>query len=273
MNKSVTTDFRPMTRGHNFVVQSDGGNAKALVILPPFADEMNKSRHIISQFMRQATALGYSCILMDHFGTGDSEGDLSEASLALWQADLTLLVEQLAADGYRQLSFLAIRFGAIQLLDLLNQSNLALPVKHVMFWHPIFELKKFWQQFFRVKIAEQMALGEKLSQKELEQQLVDGEVIEIAGYPISPTFYASTYEGDFTLPGGLTGINPLISWFEVSQMTTPGANVQKYLSQLQQSCPVNFKMVAEAPFWNTTELASADTLLNASVQQLVQQDV
>lgn len=262
-----------MTRGHNFVVRSEASKTKALIILPPFADEMNKSRHIISQFMRQATALEYSCILMDHFGTGDSEGDLDDASLALWQADLTLLVEQLAAEGYQQLSFLAIRFGAVQLLDLLNQPNLALPVKHVMFWQPIFELKKFWQQFFRVKIAEQMALGEKLSQKELEQQLANGDVIEIAGYPISPTFYASTYEGNFTLPGVSTGFIPQISWLEVSQMATPGANVQKYLNQLQQSCPINFQLVAEAPFWNTTELASADTLLKVSVRHLEQQNV
>ncbi|WP_254795383.1 glycosyl transferase [Arsukibacterium indicum] len=234
---------------------------------------MNKSRHIINHFMRQAALPGYSCILMDNFGTGDSEGDLDDASLALWQADLTLLIEQLAAEGYQQLSFLAIRFGALQLFDLLNRQNLAIPVEHIMLWQPFFELKKFWQQFFRVKIAEQMALGEKLSQKELEQQLANGELIEIAGYPISPSFYASTHDGHYYLPASVAESNIKLSWLEVSPLATPGANVQKQLSQLQQNCQVNFQLVNDAPFWNTTELASADTLLKVSIRHLEQQDV
>lgn len=266
-------EFRQMSQGHNFLLSSQGGSNSALVILPPFADEMNKSRHILGKFIRLATRVGYSCYLMDHFGTGDSEGDLDDASLALWQADLTLLIKKLAEEGYRQISFLAIRFGALQLFDLLNREKLALPVEHVMLWQPFFELKKFWQQFFRIKIAEQMALGEKLSQQQLEQQLTNREKIEIAGYPISPLFYASTYDGDYMLPDSVIGSVAKITWFEVSQMAGPGVNVQKQLNQLQQTSLVNFQLVADTPFWNTTELASAETLLRLSIQQLEQQNV
>ena len=112
-----------MSKGHNFLLSSQAEPGSALIILPPFADEMNKSRHIISQFMRQATQQGFSCYLMDHFGTGDSEGDLDQADMNLWRADLNLLLAQLAAAGHQQVSFLAIRFGALQLFDLLNNSG------------------------------------------------------------------------------------------------------------------------------------------------------
>lgn len=257
-----------MTVGHNFVLSSQGSANRALIILPPFADEMNKSRHIICKFIRLVTQQGYSCYLMDHFGTGDSEGNLNDANLALWRADLQLLIGQLATDGYQQVNFLAVRFGALQLFDLLNKNNLALPVEHVMLWQPVFELKKFWQQFFRIKIAEQMALGEKLSQQQLEQQLAQDEVVEIAGYPISQSFYSSTLDGEYHLPNSGAASAATLSWLEVSQMAMPGANVQKHLNQLQQSGPVNFHLVPEAPFWNTTELANAETLLRLSVKLL-----
>jgi exosortase A-associated hydrolase 2 len=272
-NSVFKAEFRQMSQGHNFLLSSLGSADRALIILPPFADEMNKSRHIIGKFIRLATGQGFSCYLMDHFGTGDSEGDLDDANLTLWRADLKLLIEQVAAAGYKQVSFLAIRFGALQLFDLLNKNNLALPVDHVMLWQPVFEIKKFWQQFFRIKIAEQMALGEKLSQQQLEQQLENGEVVEIAGYPISRLFYSSTQGGDYHLPISLTGTTAKLSWLEVSQMATPGANVQKQLSQLQQTGPVNFHLVPEAPFWNTTELTSAETLLRLSTKLLEHNDV
>ncbi|SNY51648.1 exosortase A system-associated hydrolase 2 [Arsukibacterium tuosuense] len=262
-----------MARGFNFLLSSKGEANKALIILPPFADEMNKSRHIICKFIGLATRRGYSCYLMDHFGTGDSEGDLNDADLALWQADLVLLIEQLAAAGYKQVSFLAIRFGALQLFDLLNKNSIALPVEQVLLWQPFFELKKFWQQFFRIKIAEQMALGEKLSQQQLEQQLAEGDVVEIAGYPICQSFYSSTQAGDFQVPGCLTGGAAKLSWLEISQMAAPGANVQKQLNQLQQTSQVNFQLLGEAPFWNTTELADAEDLLRISAGLLEQNHV
>ncbi|KKO46897.1 glycosyl transferase [Arsukibacterium ikkense] len=267
-NSAFATTFRQMTKGHNFLISSQADKASALIILPPFADEMNKSRHIISQFMRQATQQGFSCYLMDNFGTGDSEGDLEEATMALWRADLTLLVEQLAAEGFQQVSFLAIRFGALQLFDLLNSSSLAVPVKEVLLWQPYFDVKKFWQQFFRIKIAEQMALGEKLSQQQLEQQLAEGEVIEIAGYPLAPAFYQSTLQGLYSLPEAF-GNNALpLHWLEVSQLAAPGVALKKQLEQLQAHCQLNFQLVNAAPFWNTTELASADELLRLSLAQL-----
>ena len=256
-----------MSKGHNFLLSSQAEPGSALIILPPFADEMNKSRHIISQFMRQATQQGFSCYLMDHFGTGDSEGDLDQADMNLWRADLNLLLAQLAAAGHQQVSFLAIRFGALQLFDLLNNGPLPLALNKVLLWQPYFEVKKFWQQFFRVKIAEQMALGEKLTQQQLEQQLTEGNIIDIAGYPIAPVFYHSVLQGLYDLPAVLTNNKTPLHWLEISQLPAPGVAVQKQLNQLQQKCPVKFQLVNTAPFWNTSELVQADELLRLSLAQ------
>lgn len=258
--------FIRMSAGNNFLLTySNTAGQNAIVVLPPFAEEMNKSRHLLSAVMRQLSALGYCCFLPDHYGTGDSEGDLDQASIGLWRADLLQLIQLLAQRGYQSLSFIAVRFGTLQLFDLLNLHTLPLPVKQLVLWQPLFDVDKFWQQFVRIKVAETMATGNKVSQKELEQQLQDGQQIEIAGYPLSPAFFASLQ----TLQGA---IPPLLShtpvcWLETSQLDNIALPVQKMRDTLQQCCQLSFVQLKAEPYWQTTELASAEQLLALTVQQ------
>ncbi len=261
------TGFYPMLSGMLFArIDKAPVTASAVVILPPFAEEMNKSRHLLSTLMRKLAAKGCSCYMLDNYGTGDSEGDLDNATTAIWRADLQQLLATLAADGYSNVSFIAVRFGALQLFDLLNQTTLPLPVEQIVFWQPIFDIAKFWQQFSRIKVAEIMASGRKTSQKELEQLLDNGTIIEIAGYPISPTFYHSLQRMNTALPALLSDIT--LSWFETSQLDTVSLPVKKMLHQLQQQTNINFVQLKAEPYWQTTELVSADELIAVTVRQL-----
>ncbi len=241
------------------------GNKNAILILPPFAEEMNKTRHLISALMQQLTAAGCNCFMLDNFGTGDSEGDLDQASVDIWRNDIQQLIKLLQQQGYQRLSIIAIRFGALQLFDLLNNTELSL--QHIVLWQPIFEVKKFWQQFARIKVAEAMASGNKISQKELEQQLLQGDTLEIAGYPISPEFYQSLLNIKASIPSQLSECK--LSWFETSQLDNTAAPVQKMLQQLQQQGDLNFVQLKDEPYWQTIELANADKLISLTVQQLV----
>lgn len=241
-------------------------NENAILILPPFAEEMNKTRHLMSAVMQQLAAAGCNCFMLDNFGTGDSEGDLDQASVDIWRHDILQFIELLQQQGYQRLSVIAIRFGAMQLFDLLNKDALALPLQNIVLWQPIFDVKKFWQQFARIKVAEAMASGNKISQKELEQQLLQGDTLEIAGYPISPEFYQSLLNIKAAIPAQLSDCQ--LSWFETSQIENIALPVQKMLQQLQQHSDVNFQQFKEEPYWQTTELASADKLIASTVQQL-----
>lgn len=269
----MQTGFWQGCQGNNFIyVQHGSNNATpqptkgAVVVLPPFAEEMNKSRHLLSSVMRQLATTGYSCFLLDNYGTGDSEGDLDVATTTIWRADLQHLLRQLVDEGFKQLSFIAVRFGALQLFDLLNHSGLTLPVAQVVLWQPIFDVNKFWQQFVRIKVAEAMTAGKKISQQDIEQQLIHGETIEIAGYPVSPAFYHSLLQLNSSIPCSLE--QSCLSWFETSQLDNMAQPVQKQLQLLEQQCPVNFVLLKAEPYWQTNELASADKLINLTVQQL-----
>ncbi|CAM3880167.1 alpha/beta hydrolase family protein [Rheinheimera salexigens] len=260
--------FFKFTAGQNFLLFSPTPVMQhAVIVLPPFAEEMNKSRHIFKQLFNKLAEQNQYGFMLDNYGTGDSEGDLDQASITLWRADLELLIQQIANWGFLTISFISLRFGTLQLFDLLNHYKLPLPIKQVVLWQPMFDPARFWQQFCRIKVAEAMANGDKVSQKQIEQQLEQGDIIEIAGYPINLAFYKSVQHINATLPSVLTKAQ--LSWFELSMLDNIAIPVQNMRENLVSKYSLNFKQIKADAFWQTTELASADELIALTVQQLV----
>lgn len=258
--------FYAMSSGQNFLSVTKAKTAMhAVVILPPFAEEMNKSRHIIKQCTKKLAEHNYYSFMLDNYGTGDSEGDLDTATIELWRTDLAILIQKIADWGFTSISFIGIRFGALQLFDLLNNTNLPLPIKQVVLWQPMFDAARFWQQFCRIKVAEAMANGDKLSQKQIEQQLEQGQIVEIAGYPINSSFVQSILQMESTLPAVLN--NSPLSWFELSKLDNVALPVQKVRDSLTEKCLLHFKQIKADAFWQTSELAEANQLLALTINQ------
>ncbi|MGI5310477.1 glycosyl transferase [Rheinheimera sp. WS51] len=258
--------FCAMPSGLNFLSVTKAKTAThAVVILPPFAEEMNKSRHIIKQCTTQLAEHNYYSFMLDNYGTGDSEGDLDTATIELWRIDLAILMQKIADWGFQSVSFIAIRFGALQLFDLLNLHSLPLPIKHLVLWQPMFDASRFWQQFCRIKVAEAMASGEKTSQKQLEQQLEQGQIVEIAGYPINSSFVQSILQMESTFPAVLN--NSLLSWFELSKLDNIALPVQKMRDSLTEKCLLHFNQIKAEAFWQTSELAEANKLIALTINQ------
>ena len=59
----------------------------ALLYLPPFAEEANRSRRMAVLQARRLAARGWPVLLLDPFGTGDSAGAFHEARWELWLDD------------------------------------------------------------------------------------------------------------------------------------------------------------------------------------------
>ena len=234
---------------------------EATLLLPPFAEEANKTRHLQSALLRQLKQLGHSVLLIDNFGTGDSEGDLDTTTTALWREDLLQLIAQLQQQGIKRLNVVAVRFGALQLFDLMAHSPLAF--NRIVLWQPLFDAAKCWQQFARIKLAEAMAAGQKVTQAQLEQQLTAGQVVEIAGYPINYAFWQSLISMPTELPPQLK--NCQLCWLETSALAQTALPVEKKLAQLRELTSVHYQQINAEPYWQTTELANADTLLAATV--------
>lgn len=278
---------------------SDVSNkGSAVLVLPAFGDEMNKSRHLVRQLMQALAAQGLASFSLDAWGTGDSEGCLSQVTALAWQQDLRALVQRLADEGYQALRVVAVRFGALQLWDLLasgqpNQPGLALPIEKVVLWQPYWQHSVFLQQLFRLKVAEQMAAGGKTTQKELEQLLAQGDLVEIGGYPITADWVSSiraltpllqttdltasnTTNQPNTTPTNTSNNTPTIQpklpvlWLETSLNEHISTANQKTLNQVTERFALQYQQVQGPTWWSAAELVAMPNLLESSVKFLVE---
>ena len=249
---------QPSSAGH--MATSSSG---ATVILPPFADEMNKTRHLLTSLMCQLATQGYDSFLLDNYGTGDSEGDLDLASIDIWRTDLQQLLQLIGQSSYQHVSFVAVRFGSLQLFDLLNQYPLPIALKHVVLWQPLFETTKFWQQFARIKLAETLGSDDKLTLTDLTKQLNAGNDIEIAGYPFNAVFYNSLMQLQSQFPKILN--HQPVHWFNSTTTSSLAPALQQSVAVLSKKCQLNVVHLPCQPYWQAAELVQAPGLISQTV--------
>lgn len=276
----LKTGFWQGCKGNNFIYVQAASSGKspgqlngAVLLLPPFADEMNKCRHLLNQLMRNIAQLEYDCYLPDHYGTGDSEGDLNQTTTDIWRRDLQQLLLFITRRGYTNISFIALRFGTLQLFDLLAQHTLDMPLHKVVLWQPILDTGKFWQHFVRIKVAQSMQTRTAQTQASLEQHLAQGSEIEIAGYPVNFAFYNSLLQMQCGLPSKLH--QAAMHWFDTSVSGTLSVAIKSKAEQWSQYVNLNIVALNGEPYWNATELVMAPALLKHTTRlfQLAQSDV
>ena len=88
-----------------------------LLLVPPFAEELNKCRRLMALCAQRLAAAGAEVWWPDLFGTGDSAGAFSDASWSHWVDDLCEIDAALAQSAPDAApAYLALRSGAL-LLD------------------------------------------------------------------------------------------------------------------------------------------------------------
>lgn len=160
---------------------------EAVIYLPAFAEEMNKSRRMLSLQAQALARAGIASLIVDLYGTGDSTGDFSEARWELWKRDIENVVQWLQQRGHMRISFLTVRLGGLLALDFVASRNH--DFEKMIWWQPVVVGETHLMQFLRLRVAAAMfSKGgeEKESTKSLRARLVDGEIIEVGGYDIHP---------------------------------------------------------------------------------------
>lgn len=164
---------------------------QAVIIVPPFAEEMNKSRRTLALIARGLASRGIGAMLIDLYGTGDSEGDFSECTWEVWKTDIESGIHWLGERGIRKLNILGLRMGAMLATDFLQQRDLDL--NKIVFWNPVTLGKTMMTQFLRLRVA--AAMGKEDKEKEttstLRRMLQEGKTVEVGGYELNPDLVRS----------------------------------------------------------------------------------
>ncbi len=80
----------------------DLAQGECTLVVPPFAEEMNKSRKLVTDFVRHERSKGRGVLCVDLYGTGDSDGEFAAARVARWIEDLAAVAKWSASCGWHE---------------------------------------------------------------------------------------------------------------------------------------------------------------------------
>lgn len=252
-----------------YISPSDSEPKGALLHVPAFAEEMNKSRHMV---MLQANALskqGYGVLILDLFGTGDSSGDFAEATWDFWLADLAEGVAWLKRQGIERVGLWGLRTGVLLAMDYAkcNPGD----ISRMLAWQPVFNGDMFVTQFLRLRIA--AAIMNNLAPQEktgdLKRLLQQGRALEVAGYGLNPELMNPLMKLKFD-PSALVSLNS----FDVLEVVA-AQNPQSSFVYLQaidnltnQGIATTLTTVTGEQFWASQEITTAPALLNVTLEKI-----
>jgi uncharacterized protein len=232
----------------------------SVLCIPPFCEEMNRSRALMAEQARQFARRGLACLLFDLYGTGDSEGELEQADWDTWLQD-TRTASAFLEERSGQVPVLwGIRLGALLGAQLAAQSPTTFP--RMLWWHPVSDGKTYMTQMLRLRVAtlvDRNKPPEKTNQ--MREALQQGESLEISGYVI-PSALACAIDQVKLSELSLTGMQ--IDWLEPAEQI-PGGVARASDALAAAGNQVKLQGVGAPAIWTLSERADASNFMSASL--------
>jgi exosortase A-associated hydrolase 2 len=236
----------------------------------PFAEELNTTRRTVARQARALADAGFAVLQIDLLGCGDSAGDFGDATWPAWLADLQLAHAWLSGQQPTQgpLWLWGLRAGALLASDL--AATLPEPA-NLLLWQPFASGQQQLQQFLRLHSAGQWLAGDQAyTVKKLDkpaQQLAQGHLVHIAGYPLSPLLAQGLAAAKLQPPAQRTPGR--LVWLELGTQGALSPAAEKQMAAWQQAgWQVIAPAVATPAFWQTVETEAAPELIATTVAAL-----
>lgn len=239
-----------------------------VLVVPPFAEEMNKCRRMVTEVGHRLCAQGWVTVLPDLYGTGDSAGEFAEARWATWRDDLSATVAWAATRGVDVSALLAIRLGAA-----LAESLVAMPggraFDRTVLWQPVFDGARFLNQFLRLRTAASLMEDRKESVTDLRKRLESGATVEVGGYEL-PGALARDLE-NASAPEVCSARLGRVTWMELkrdSEATLPAPSAKMIERTRGAGAEVEVGTFVGEPFWSSTEIVVNPAMVDATARAL-----
>lgn len=269
--RQVAGEFIAGGHGQIFILARypPGFDGRSVLVVPPFAEEMNKSRKMIAQLTDELVKRGIGVVVPDLFGTGDSQGDFADATLGGWCQDLSATCGWVRKKGWRIETVLGVRLGCALALEFASQSSDWPLPRRTIFWAPVLDGARSFEQFLRLRVAASLMSPRRETIAGLRAEFAAGATVEVAGYRISPQ-----------LAKDLDGLSPLakatgnignVTWLEVARSTQAPISAQSALaleSLRRAALNATSRTFVGELFWATGELTSVPELLDETVRAI-----
>ncbi len=238
-----------------------------ILVVPAFAEEMNRCRAMVALQARALSAIGIGSLVLDPFGTGDSAGEFDQASWDGWLDDLQRGLDWLRRHGQGCRSLWALRLGAVLASQLARRDG---GIDRLLLWQPVSNAKQFYTQFLRIRIAAELNLPDRVKTTgELRQRSARGESIEVSGYRVGAEL-ASQIDQQAMDEAALAA--PMhTDWFELAPDEATGASPATLLAvdRLNASgAQVQLDTVVGPAFWQVHERELAPALVEVTTRRL-----
>ena len=165
--------------------QEDSAFRGTVLFLPPLGDELNHTRPLMAAAARALAATGWTVQCTDPYGTGDSDGDFADASLANWAEDFAADAAEAATRG--PWTLWAARQGSLLLPALwqaLQRRGVPLPLG-LASWNPVVQGSAVVTQWLRLAALGSAGSLVGKGVESLRRQLAAGRPVDCAGYLLS----------------------------------------------------------------------------------------
>lgn len=154
----------------------------AVLFVPPFAEEMNRTRRLMALAGQQLASRGIPSLLPDLPGTGDSPMPFRDATWEGWLEALRASAAHLKEQGYAT-RIVGIRLGGLLAADALAQG---LAAEALYLLDPIEDGRLHMRHWLRTRSAASLEIGPRITLTYLQTQLDSGNTVEVAGYEMGP---------------------------------------------------------------------------------------
>jgi len=252
-----------------------GGNASdapLVILVAPFAEEMNAARRAYSALARTLAGDGFASLMFDFHASGDSDGDFADVHWDTWQQDLQSIVQFARNElSFSHIQLLGLRSAALIIAELL-QAPIANAISQLILWQPLLRGSEQIDQFLRLRVAANMMLDPHNNASAAEttqslRQLAEREgAIDVAGYRLSQALIAALDQRHLVSLLQQAAYCPTLHWLDIGAVEQAGGARAAALQSLRDSGTTpHYHSVAGKRFWAVMEAPLP--------QQLIQQTV
>ena len=232
-----------------------------VLYVPPFAEEMHKSRRMAAQEARHLAQRGITVLILDLHGCGDSSGDFVDASWDTWLEDIRLGTEWLRAQAPGPVVLWGLRLGALLALE--AAQYLRDVITALIMWQPVISGDEYLSEILRIKAAGDILLARKTTIHSLRQRLSLGDSVDLRGYELNAGLATSLTTRTITAMA-VSGL--AAGWFEV--VTEAGAPISQSSQQVIEVLKHEGMEICSAAisgdrfwYWNATDITECSELL------------
>ena len=241
-------------------VSSASEPRKAVIFIPPFGEEMNRSKRMYILCARLLANNGCYSFCFDLSGTGDSEGAWGDFDYPDWLENLKDVIEYVQAKNFQKITFVSLRFGALIALDAL--SNVDVPIEKCIFWDPVDNGEVYMRQLIRMKIAASMAEHSiKITTKDILEEFNSKGSVEIGGYQISNEIYKHVSQLKFVNTVDTAIEKTSIHWMQTGKTEGRAKKTFPLSIKKEWAQQIAFHDVDDVRFWMQQETTIAPELL------------